>query len=272
VLDHLRRNLSSGRRASLTFDEEERRVAKAGTVRSRREYIEARRLHARERDAKRYEFAEELAASARHVIPPELGFAVFPPGAIDVAAPVVEAANARYAELGEEAMRERLNKSRFYASGLLPPEAFELGTPYLDFALSDEVVGPIAAYFGMVPVLYEIDLWYSVHADSTPQSSQQWHIDPTDATSMKVWVHCSDVGPENGPLTALAAAESDDGPTRSATRSTRRTTACPTRGSRTSRSGWSSSRGRPAASRSSTRAAASTWAAAYGRAPRRAGW
>jgi hypothetical protein len=210
MLRHLRRTLGSREVESFSFDADERRAAKAGTLRSRQEYVEARRREARERDAERYRLAEEFAAGLSHRIPPEEGFAVFPPGEIEPAVAVVAAANERYATLSEEDIASHLNKALFYASGLLPPDALALGTPYLDFALSEEVVGPIAAYFGMIPVLYEIDMWYSVHTDLSLKGSQQWHIDPTDATAMKVWVHCSDVGCDSGPLTALSAAESEE--------------------------------------------------------------
>jgi ABC transporter len=137
---------------------EERKAAKAGTVAERRAYVAARREAARERDADRYRLAVELAQRTQIEIPAAEGFVVVPPGVVESAGAVVAATNAVIDSIGHEQLTAgKGKKAGSIAMGFLPPEQRELGSPYLRFALSAEVVGPIAAYFGIVPVLLEMD-------------------------------------------------------------------------------------------------------------------
>ena len=189
---------------------EERKAAKAGTVAGRRAYVAARRDAARERDADRYRLAAQLAERTQVEIPVDEGFVVLPPSVFESAGAVVATTNAVIDSIGhEQLIAEKANKAGTMAMRFLPPEQLELGSPYLRFALSPEVVGPIAAYFGIVPVLLDMDAWYSVHRRDTPRGSQLWHMDPTDSKQVKVWVYCSDVGLDSGPTTVLPADASD---------------------------------------------------------------
>jgi hypothetical protein len=69
-------------------------------------------------------------------------------------------------------------------------------------------VGPIAAYLGVVPILTDVDVWYSAHHPKAPKSSQLWHLDHADTTQIKVWVHVDDIDQRSGPLTGLDATTS----------------------------------------------------------------
>jgi hypothetical protein len=184
--------------------------ASLGTLSARRARISERREAWRERDADRYRVAEELACDVELSIPPETGFVVLPPGAFDRAGPVVSAANELIDEIGHDDLMARNTKDGFMAKGFLPPAALRLDSPYMRFVLGEDVIGPISEYLGVVPVLNMVDLWYSVHGADTPKSSQRWHLDSADTNQIKVWIHCSEVGPESGPLTVLDAATSDD--------------------------------------------------------------
>jgi hypothetical protein len=181
-----------------------------GTVPERRAFVAARREEARKRDAARFRLAEELAGSGHIEIPQERGFAVAPPDSIEPAESVIADANALIESIGHESlMSGKKTKEGFLARGFLPPEAYQLDSPYMRFALSEDVVAPIAEYLGLVPVLYGVDVWYSAHGPETPKSSQLWHLDHFDTKQIKVWIHCSDVRPESGPLTILDAESSD---------------------------------------------------------------
>jgi hypothetical protein len=184
--------------------------ASKGTVKERRELVAARRRSARERDAARIRLSEELAGRARQSIPRERGFLLVPPGSLLRAGSVVEMTNEAIDSIGDERLMSGKTKGGFLARGFLPEDALTLDSPYLRFALDENVVGPIAAYLDIVPILTEIDVWYSAHVPNSPKSSQLWHLDPADTTQIKVWVHCSDVGPESGPLTILDATTSDE--------------------------------------------------------------
>jgi hypothetical protein len=180
------------------------------TLSARRARIAERREEWRERDSARYRLAEELADDAGPSIPQEAGFVLLPPGELDGADAVVAAANELIEHIGHDELLTRNMKDGYIAREFLPPEALRLDSPYMQFALSPEILAPISAYLGLVPVLNNFDVWYSVHAAESPKSSQRWHLDSADTTQIKVWIHCSDVGPDSGPLTVLDAATSDD--------------------------------------------------------------
>jgi hypothetical protein len=181
------------------------------TVPERRAYISARREAERERDAARYRLGEKLARGARVSIPEDKGFLLVPPdgGGFELAQGVVAAANELIDGIGHEGLMARETKGGFLVQEFLPPEAKQLDSPYMRFALSEEVLGPVSAYLGFLPVLAHFDVWYSAHGPEAPKSSQRWHLDRADTTQVKVWIHCSDVGPDSGPLTVVDAATSD---------------------------------------------------------------
>jgi hypothetical protein len=181
-----------------------------GTVQERQAYTAARAAAARTRDEARLRHAEAVDSSARS-IPHDDGYSVSQPGSLPGADAIVSEVSARLEELGEERLTSGKRKAGAMAKKLLPEEAFALDSPYMRFALSEAVVGPISAYLGVVPILNQIDIWYSAASDSPsePRSSQLWHLDHADTTQVKVWVYCSDVGAESGPLTILPASVSD---------------------------------------------------------------
>jgi hypothetical protein len=183
-----------------------------GTQEQRHAWTGARREAWRERDAPRVRLAGELDARARFSIPEEKGFLVLPPGTIDEAANVITAGNALIESIGHEKLLAEHNpKKDTMSRGFLPPDARELDSPYMRFALSEDVLAPISAYLGVVPVLLAIDIWYAYAPPSKkgPRNAQLWHLDGDDVTQVKVWIHLQDVLPESGPLTVLDASLSD---------------------------------------------------------------
>jgi hypothetical protein len=188
----------------------EQLTPRRGTNEQRRAWTTARRETWRERDAARFRLGSELARRARFTIPEEAGFLVVPPGAIAEAAAVVEAANDRIDSIGHERLVAEHNpKNDTMCRGFLPDDARDLASPYLRFALSQDVIAPVASYLGVVPILYNFDVWYSPPAVKGPRKAQLWHQDGDDTTQVKVWVHCHDIARESGPLTALSAARSE---------------------------------------------------------------
>src|SRR5579862_5120882 len=179
------------------------------TVPERRAYTSARAAAARERDDARVRQVENLRAAASVSIPNEDGYAVAPPHGVPGADAVVAETNALLEALGEQRLTSGKLKAGSMAKKLLPQEAFELDSPYMRFALSEAVVGPISVYLGLVPILNQIDVWYSSPARDEPRSSQLWHLDHADTIQIKVFLYCSDVGADSGPLTILSASVSD---------------------------------------------------------------
>jgi hypothetical protein len=179
-----------------------------GTQEQREAWTEARREAWRERDAARVALADELGARTRFSIPDEKGFLVLPPGTIDQAGDVITAGNELIDSIGHERLLAEHNpKKDTMSRGFLPKDAREPSSPYMRFALSEDVLAPISAYLGLVPVLLNIDIWYAYAPPSKkgPRNAQLWHLDGDDVTQVKVWIHLQDVIPESGPLTALDA-------------------------------------------------------------------
>jgi hypothetical protein len=82
----------------------------------------------------------------------------------------------------------------------------DASSPLLRFALSEQVVAPAARYLGMVPILTGVTVLASPYIPSaTFAGSQLFHSDWEDRSQVKVFVHCTDVTEENGPLTAVSA-------------------------------------------------------------------
>jgi hypothetical protein len=90
-----------------------------------------------------------------------------------------------------------------------PITELDKSSPLLQFALSDQVVTAATRYLGMVPILTGVTVLASPYIESLAfAGSQLFHSDWEDRRQVKVFVHCSDVGAENGPLTAVSAAAS----------------------------------------------------------------
>jgi hypothetical protein len=190
-------------------DAVERREVRRTTVDRRLTYTNARRAAHAERDAERLRLAQRFASLPGPHIPRDDGYLVLPAGTFaDLVDPVVAAGNRLIEQIGHTALVEHGGKSDFIARGFLPESAFALDSPYFRLALDERVVGPVSAYLGVVPVLTEVDVWYSVHQSKAPKRSQLWHMDSDDTTLIKLWVHLSDVDARSGPLTAFGANDS----------------------------------------------------------------
>jgi hypothetical protein len=184
--------------------------ANRGTIEQLRERGAARREAWRERDAARFGLAAEVAGRAPFSIPEDKGFLVLPPGTIAEAATVADAANKRIDKIGHERLLQKYNPRQDTMSrGFLREEARELDSPYMRFALDEDVIASVAAYLGLVPILFDFDVWYSPPAGPEPRNAQRWHLDGDDTMQVKVWIHCADIGPDSGPLTVLDATASE---------------------------------------------------------------
>jgi hypothetical protein len=200
--------MTDGKR-EVKLEAERRRAIRKTTVAERCAYTAQRRVASRQRDHERVRFAEQCAAAPGLRIPHERGYLRLPPGTLeDVVNPVVADGNALIARLGADSLVGTGGKADFVARGFLPEAAFAIDSPYMRLALDERVVAPISLYLGVVPILMDIDLWYSVHHPKAPKSSQLWHMDTDDTTLVKLWVHLSDVDHRSGPLTVLDATDS----------------------------------------------------------------
>src|SRR5438105_8482591 len=133
----------------------ERKAARKQSLPARASYIAQRRERALARDARRFELARELSAGAQVEVPAEKGFVVVPPGGMAGADAVIRTANELINSMGHEQLAEiaqRDSAKSYLANHFLDAEQLDSDSPYLQFALSDEVLATVSAYLGLVPV------------------------------------------------------------------------------------------------------------------------
>jgi hypothetical protein len=75
----------------------------------------------------------------------------------------------------------------------------------VQFALDRRVVAAAARYLGIVPLLTGVTILASPPVPGPLSGSQLFHSDWEDVRQVKVFVNCSTVVEENGPLTAVTA-------------------------------------------------------------------
>jgi hypothetical protein len=88
---------------------------------------------------------------------------------------------------------------------LLQSARLERESPFLRLALRPDVVAAVSNYLGIVPILTHIEVYYSAFRDATLASSQLFHCDQDDTSQIKIYVLCSDVAEDNGPMLMLDA-------------------------------------------------------------------
>jgi hypothetical protein len=149
--------------------------------------------------------ARSVAAKATFEIPRSAGFRIFEPGYFPEAAEIVAAAQAA----AKRADPRALKSTKPFMIGLLRDGQLRPDSPFLRFALRPDVLAGVAAYLGVVPVLTHVDVYYSAWASEAESSSQLFHCDCDDLTQVKVFVLCSEVRAENGPMTIMGARTSE---------------------------------------------------------------
>src|SRR5262245_18537967 len=77
--------------------------------------------------------------------------------------------------------------------------------PIFDFAFSPQIVGPIADYLQILPILTGAYIWYSPNKVFESGRSQEFHLDGADARQVKVFLFLDDIDEDSGPLTGIAA-------------------------------------------------------------------
>jgi hypothetical protein len=184
---------------------EAHRAALRGTPKERRAYTDARRAAARERDGRRRRLARGTAGNPSLEIARDWGFVSVAPGGLSGVDDVVAATLSLMDELGPSPPSSGKDH---LTTNLLPRESLSLSSPFMRLALDDETVTAVSAYLGVVPVLNTIDVWHSRPVGGEPRSSQLFHLDNADVSQIKLFVHCTDVVEDSGPLTVLDAASS----------------------------------------------------------------
>ena len=131
-------------------------------------------------------------------------------GSQDLAgSPLVQAARAEAYRL-VEANGDKVQRAKGSVQYLLENEAFESGSAAVKLACSPEILGPVARYLGMLPILLRIEMTRANATTLLPNSTHRFHLDPEDITQVKAFIHLTPVDPDCGPFTALPANLSDE--------------------------------------------------------------
>lgn len=181
------------------------KAAMRGTPRERRRYVEGRRASLGDRDKRRRRLARKDLDTSGLAIEPDRGFASVAPGALDGSEAVVADALALLENLGSTTPS---SGKEHLTTNLLPPDSLSLESSFMALALSDAIIAAVSAYLRIVPVLNTVDVWHSRPVEGEPTSSQLFHLDFADVRQVKLFVHCTDVVDESGPLSVLDARRS----------------------------------------------------------------
>ena len=96
-------------------------------------------------------------------------------------------------------------KQSFYRH-LLKDEDLRRNPDLVEFALSEQMLGPVTQYLGMVPYLTRVDLVYSVSRGTDEKiESQLFHLDHEGLQQVKYFIYVYDVDEPEGPFTFLPA-------------------------------------------------------------------
>ncbi|HEX8237821.1 MAG TPA: hypothetical protein VF600_17905 [Abditibacteriaceae bacterium] len=169
-------------------------------------YESSRRALMRGTVATHERLAHEYSDKAGFEIPRERGFVSMAPGTFAEIDGVVEDVRRRIAGYSEdELMGPKKSQLR---NRLLPGKELTLDSPYLRFALREDVLAAIGNYLGAAPLLSDVDVWYSLHRGGELANSQLHHCDWDAVTQMKIFVYANDVDQSTGPLTLIDAENS----------------------------------------------------------------
>ena len=189
--------------AALPLGARLKRAFRDGSPDARQVYVAFRKARAVLRDRGRRAALRALP-STPHRIPEQTGFLVVPAGALD-ADPVVEQAREALAVYDRDRPPAGKNKKRFLVN-VMHEQALTLESRIVRFALRPDILAIVARYLGLAPLLTAVKVFHSDTVDGVPTSSQLFHCDGDDLRQVKIFVYCSDVEPQSGPLTVVDAA------------------------------------------------------------------
>ena len=182
---------------------------RSGSERLRRAFGLARTLRHPVQSALVRRVTRSVTADPIVAVHPDVGFRLFPPGSFPEADEVATLAARLLSDAGGDPTRTRKGSGRKkFLVNVLDPGTLDASHPAVRLALRPDLLSATVAYMGTVPVLRSIQVFYSGTLEDEPVSSQLYHCDADDVRQMKIFVLCSDIGSDNGPLTVLDAARS----------------------------------------------------------------
>ena len=175
---------------------------KAGSDGSRNLLVQARRLANYGEISRRTKIAASCPVQSALAISRDAGFRIFAPDTFSEVVAINETALEVVSRLREEDLQ---TKKAQLKQNLLDMKSLTLESPHLRLALRTDILESVSSYLGVVPVLSDVDVWYSIPAGETPANSQLYHCDANDITQIKIFIYANDVSGNSGPLTVIGA-------------------------------------------------------------------
>ncbi|MCB0620602.1 MAG: hypothetical protein KDC43_17530 [Saprospiraceae bacterium] len=182
-----------------------RRYVKS-TAQKRNQLLKFRQMFNRDSLQARMRLAQEIGAEAAVKIEDDLGFHLVQGQPFPEVPSMVEQALEIVRQNDVEALRE--NKKDQLLTRILKKDQLSLESPFVQFALRKDVVAAVSNYLGMVPVLAKVDIWYSKESEELG-NSQLHHCDFESERQVKLFIYCTEVTQESGPLVVIDAKRSD---------------------------------------------------------------
>ena len=80
----------------------------------------------------------------------------------------------------------------------------DLENPFVQFYLSEKLLQIAVSYLGYIPQLYEMYIEKTLPVgDASPEYSQNWHRDPEEKKTLKIFLYLNDVNIDCGPFTYI---------------------------------------------------------------------
>ena len=87
-------------------------------------------------------------------------------------------------------------------------KSIDLENPFVQFYLSEKLLQIAISYLGYIPELYEIYIEKTVPVgDASPEYSQNWHRDPEEKKTLKIFLYLNDVDNDCGPFTYILGSQ-----------------------------------------------------------------
>lgn len=137
------------------------------------------------------------------------GYTVVTPQMLPLLSHVAEQARDVFSRMHLDQLKQQATKKPFLIQVPLTEYEKDLSnSPFLEIATHPALLGAIARYLGMLPVLRCIEFHYSPNEVMESKKSQNFHIDQDDYREIKAFLYVEEVTMDSGPLCVIPALES----------------------------------------------------------------
>ena len=136
------------------------------------------------------------------------GISTVPFGQIFPMAEFLKLAN--WVDKNEINLKQKIKKKYLYSYYGTEDKSktIDLENPFVQFYLSDELLKIACSYLGYIPQLFEVYIEKTIPiGENNPTYSQNWHRDPEEKKTLKIFLYLNDVNLESGPFTYILGSQ-----------------------------------------------------------------